>query len=342
MHLNVFPYEIKLSDFLHTSYGIVYTARNAIVEIRHEKYCGYGEAVPIERYGEDLETVLSYIERFGEHLGDDPCAIEEITQQLDRIMIKSAAAKSAVNMALYDLFGKIYEIPLYKLLGLSGIDTPYTSYTIGVDTIANVVKKVLAAKNYPIIKLKIGSKYDLDAIKAIRDVSDVTIRVDANAGWTAEQAVKMINALADYNIQFVEQPVAAHDFAGLQLVRENVSIPIIADESCVSLQDIHRLSECVDGVNIKLAKCGGISQAIKMIHVAKSYNLKVMIGCFLESSLAVTAAAHLAPLADYADLDPILFLERDPYQGVRNENGRLILPKAPGLGVQSRCEDGCF
>ncbi len=336
MQINYFVDEIMLADPLHTSYGIVRGAKNAFVEIRHDNFCGYGEAVPINRYGENIDNVMSCLKEFSGSLGNDPWAIAATARLFDSMDFKSSAARSAVNMAMFDLAGKMLGIPLYKLLGLSSLNTPLISYTIGVDTPENVVKKVLAVPNVPIIKLKIGTKNDLEAIKAIREVSDVTIRVDANAGWTPKQAIEMINELSAYNIQFVEQPVAANDLVGMKLVRENVSIPIIADESCLSSQDVPRLSECVDGVNIKLAKCGGISEALKIIHTAKANGLKVMIGCFLESSLAVTAAAHLTPLVDYADLDPILFVEHDPYKGISIENGRITLPEGPGLGVQHR------
>ncbi|MBV9258076.1 MAG: dipeptide epimerase, partial [Ktedonobacteraceae bacterium] len=172
--------------------------------------------------------------------------------------------------------------------------------------------------------------------KAIRDVSNAIIRVDANTAWTPKEAIKTINAIAAYNIQFVEQPVAAHDLEGLKLVRDNVPLPIIADESCVTLEDIARIAECVDGINIKLMKCGGVSHALKMISAARALNLRVMIGCMIESSLAVTAAAHLTPLVDYADLDGHLLIDNDPYVGVTVEHGKLILPDGPGLGVQAR------
>lgn len=333
MILNYSTEEIKLVNPLHTSYGIVTGAENAFVTIKYDNLCGYGEAVPISRYVENIDKVLICLKDFSMHIGDDPWAIEKISQEFDNLEIKSPATKSAINMALYDLVGKSIQLPLYKMLGLSALDTPYTSYTIGVDNTENVVKKVLDAKNFPIIKLKIGKKSDIDVIKAIREVSDVTIRVDANGSWTPEQAIEMIDLLSEYNIQFVEQPVAAHDFEGLKFVHEHSPLPIMADESCLSLKDIPRLSECVDGINIKLAKCGGISEALKMIYMAKAYGLKVMIGCILESSLAVTAAAQLTPLVDYADLDPILFIKHDPYDGMHIENGKIILPDRPGLGV---------
>lgn len=336
MKLNYSTDEIKLVNPLHTSYGIVTGAENAFLTIKHNNLCGYGEAVPISRYVENIDNVLACLKDFSRHLGNDPWAIEKINQLFNNLEIKSPATKSAINMALYDLVGKSLQVPLYKMLGLSDLDTPYTSYTIGVDNTENVVKKVLDAKNFPIIKLKIGKKSDIDIIKAIREVSDVTIRVDANGSWTSEQAIDMIALLSEYDIQFVEQPVAAHDLEGLKFVRKHSPLPIIADESCLSLKDIPRLSECVDGVNIKLAKCGGISEALRMISLAKAYDLKVMIGCVLESSLAVTAAAQLTPLADYADLDPILFIKHDPYDGVHIENGKIILPNRPGLGVISK------
>ncbi len=239
-------------------------------------------------------------------------------------------------MALYDLIGKILSVPLYKLLGFNPAYTPHTSYTIGIDTPTNMAKKALLAKDYPILKIKVGTKNDLDNLKAIRDVSSAIIRVDANTGWTPKEAIKTINALIPYNIEFVEQPIPAHDLLGLKLIRDNVPIPIIADESCVTVEDIPRLVGCVDGINIKLMKCGGLNHALKMIHVARAHNLRVMIGCMIESSLAITAAAHLTPLVDYADLDGHLLIDNDPYVGVTVLDGKLVLPDAPGLGVRAR------
>src|SRR5207248_777701 len=195
-----------------------------------------------------------------------------------------------------------------------------------------MAKKALLARDYPILKVKVGTKQDIENLKAIRDVSSATIRVDANTAWMPKEAIKMINALIPYNIEFVEQPIAPHDLNGLKLVRENVPVPIIADESCVTVEDIPRVAEYVDGINIKLMKCGGISHALKMISVARAHNLRIMLGCMIESSLAITAAAHLTPLVDYADLDGNLLIDNDPYEGVKVVNGKLMLPDGPGLG----------
>jgi len=237
---------------------------------------------------------------------------------------------------LYDLVGKMLGVPLYKLLGLNPAHAAQTSFTLGIDTPANMAKKALAARDYPILKVKVGTKHDVDNIKAIREVSSATIRVDANAGWTVKEAIKTINELAAYDIEFVEQPIPPYDLAGLRLIREQVLLPIFADESCVTVEDIPSIVGCVDGINIKLMKCGGVRQALQMIHVARAHNLRIMLGCMIESSLAIAAAAHLTPLVDYADLDGNLLVDNDPYVGVTVVDGKLVLPDAPGLGVRMR------
>ncbi len=336
IHLDARPIDLKLTTPFRISRGVEYTASNVIVQVTHGDYIGYGEAAPSGYYGESKETVLACIAAFAGNLGDNPFIIDDILQRLDRITRLNPSAKAAIDMALYDVVGKILNIPLYKLLGINSNNTPHTSFTIGIDTPEQMAKKALLAKDYPILKIKVGTKNDLDNLKAIRDVSDAVIRVDANTGWTPKEAIKMINAMAPYNIQFVEQPVVAHDLAGLKLIRDNVSVPVFADESCVTAEDIPRLSGCVDGVNLKLMKSNGITNVLKMIHVARAHNLRVMLGCMIESSLAITAAAHLTPLVDYADLDGNLLIDNDPYEGVKVENGKLILPDGPGLGVKPR------
>jgi L-Ala-D/L-Glu epimerase len=336
MHIDAKPVELKLTTPFRISRGVENTASNVIVQINHEDFTGYGEAAPDEYYGESQETVLACIATFAGNLGDDPFLHEDIMSHLDHLIHLNPSAKAAVDMALYDLVGKMLNVPVYKLLGLNAKQTPRTSFTLGIDTPDNMAKKALLARDYPILKVKVGTKHDIDNLKAIRDVSSAAIRVDANTGWTPKEAIKNINAFAPYNIEFVEQPSAARDLAGLRLIRENVPIPIIADESCVTVEDIPRIVGCVDGINIKLMKCGGLSHALKMIHTARAHNLLVMIGCMIESSMAITAAAHLTPLVDYADLDGNLLIDNDPYTGVTVEKGKLLLPAGPGLGVKSR------
>ncbi|MEO8973453.1 MAG: dipeptide epimerase [Ktedonobacteraceae bacterium] len=336
MQIDAKPVDLKLTVPFRISRGVQYTSPNAIVQINHNEFTGYGEASPAEYYSESVETVLACIALFAGNLGNDPFLIEDIMHNLDYIIGLNPSAKAAVDMALYDIMGKMLGVPVYKLLGLNPAHAAHTSFTIGLDTPINMAKKALVARDYPILKIKVGTKNDLDIIKAIRDVTDATIRVDANTGWTPKEAIKNISAFAPYNIEFVEQPVPAHDLAGLKLIRDNVPLPIIADESCVTVEDIPRVAECVDGINIKLMKCGGISSALKMIHVARAHNLRIMIGCMIESSLAITAAAHLTPLVDYADLDSHLLIDNDPYTGVTVEKGKLVLPDGPGLGVKAK------
>jgi L-alanine-DL-glutamate epimerase-like enolase superfamily enzyme len=199
-----------------------------------------------------------------------------------------------------------------------------------------MAQKALAARAYPILKIKVGTPNDVANLKAIREVSSAIIRVDANAAWTPKEAVRAIEQLAEFDIEFVEQPVAPSNLAGLRFVREHSPLPIISDESSITSEDVPRLAECVDGVNVKLMKCGGLNRALKMIHVARVHHLKVMLGCMIESSLAITAAAHLTPLVDYADLDGHLLIDDDPYTGVRVEQGKLILPDGAGLGVTEK------
>lgn len=334
LHIDARPFDLTLTTPFRISRGVQNTSPNVIVQINYDDFTGYGEAAPDEYYGENQQTVLACISSFAGNLGDDPFVIEDIMRRLDKIVRLNPSAKAAVDMALYDMVGKMLQVPVYKLLGLNSKHTPHTSFTIGIDTPTEMAKKALLAKDYPVLKIKVGTRHDLDIIKAIRDVTNATIRVDANTAWTPKEAVKMINELAPYNIEFVEQPTVAHDLSGLKLIRDNTPIPIFADESCVTVEDIPRLAGCVDGVNLKLMKSNGINNVLKMIHVARAHNLRIMIGCMIESSLAITAAAHLTPLVDYADLDGNLLIDNDPYSGVKVVNGKLVLPDAPGLGVQ--------
>ena len=196
-----------------------------------------------------------------------------------------------------------------------------------------MAEKVLQAEAYPILKVKLGTPRDIEIFQTLRNVTDKPIYVDANTAWTPKEAVKKIRQLAQYGVALIEQPTKPDDIAGIKYVREHSELPIIADESVKRASDIPALVNAVDGINIKLVKCGGILEAIRMIHTARAHGLLVMIGCMIESSLGITAAAHLTPLVDYADLDGNLLISNDPYIGVTLENGKLILPDHPGIGV---------
>ena len=326
MKLDVKTFDLQLTTPFRISRNVQYTAANVHVQITHEGVTGIGEAAPSEHYGEYRETVLATLAKLGGELGNDPFAFEDIFKHLNHVIHLNPSAKAAIDMALYDLVGKLLNVPVYKLLGLNAAKTPLTSFTIGIDTPEKMAQKALIAREYPILKIKVGTKNDVANLKAIREVSNAVIRVDANTAWTPKEAVREINKLAEFNLEFVEQPVSPHDLAGLKYVREHVPLPIITDESSITVEDIPRLADCADGINIKLMKCGGLYHALKMIHVARAHNLKIMIGCMIESSLAITAAAHLTPLLDYADLDGHLLVDDDPFTGVKVVEGKLVLP----------------
>ncbi len=337
MEMRARPLDLKLSTPFRISRSVQHFARNVLVEIEAGDSTGIGEAAPSGYYGEKQETVLAALPYLANVLGDEPALIEDVMAALESIFHHgNAAARASVDMAIHDVVGQQLGVPVYRLLGLNPTHTPHTSFTIGIDTPEEMARRAQAASDYPILKIKVGTAQDIEIVRAIRAVSSATLRVDANAAWTPKEAIRTINALAPYDIEFVEQPVAASDLEGLRLVRENVPVPIMADESCVTLDDVARVAGCVDGINIKLMKCGGIRHALKMIHAARAHHLKVMLGCMIESSLSITAAAHLSPLADYADLDGPLLIEQDPYEGVTFAKGKLILPDRPGLGVRPR------
>jgi L-alanine-DL-glutamate epimerase-like enolase superfamily enzyme len=337
MELRTQPLDLRLASAFRISRGVQHVARTLAVSLSVGEESGIGEAAPSAFYGETRETVLAALPRLVESLGEDPTRIEDAHAAFNGALSHGhAAAKAALDMALYDLMGKRLGVPIYQLLGLNPERTPCTSFTIAIAEPVEMARRAAEAREFPILKIKLGTEADLDIVRAIRDVTDATIRVDANAAWTPKQAIRIIARLEAYGVEFVEQPVAAHDLDGLRLVRENSALPIIADESCVTLEDIPRVVGCADGINIKLMKCGGIRNALAMIHAARAHHLKVMLGCMIESSLAITAAAQISPLVDYADLDGGLLITNDPYDGVRVERGKLMLPERAGLGALPR------
>lgn len=302
---------------------------------------GWGEAAPNRFYGETAETVLAALERYGTVLADaDPWSLEAVELELSRALRGNPSARSAVSAALHDLAGRRLGVPLYRLWGLDPARAPLSSFTIGiVEEEAELRRRVAEAVHYPVLKIKLGSARDEWILRVVRDVAPrQTLRVDANAAWTPKHAVRMCAVLEEYGVEFVEQPVAAHDLDGLRFVRERTRLPVVADESCLVAADVPRLAGLVDGVNLKLAKCGGLREALRLIATARAHGMLVMAGCMIESSLGITAAAHLAPLLDYADLDGAALLAADPFVGATMERGLISLPDAPGLGVVARAE----
>lgn len=297
---------------------------------------GMGEAPPARFYGETVETVGIALEILESGLDGDLDAIQSVMAKLDSVLGGNYAAKSAIDMALHDRLGKALGLPLYRLWGLDPHAVPPTSYTIGLDEPEVMQQKIREASDYAILKVKLGTHQDIQIIRSLREVTDKPIYVDANTSWSTKEAVRKIRELTSLGVDIVEQPTAAHDLEGLKFIREHSDIPIIADESVKRAADIPALSDCVDGINIKLVKCGGLLEAIRMINVARAHELRIMMGCMIESSLGITAAAHLTPLVDYVDLDSHMLISHDPYIGVTLKNGKLVLPNRPGIGVIQR------
>jgi len=335
MRFSYEPLTLKTRYVFAISRGGSDTFGGAIVRIEHEGLVGIGEAAPSPFYGENQSSVLAALGSLKAEIPEDPFLIEEAGERMEKKLRRNPAAKAAIDLALHDLVCQKLGVPLYRFLGLSPENSLSTSLTIGIDEIEVMKKKALEASEFPILKIKVGTDKDEAVLDAIRSVTDKTLRVDANCAWTPREAVRKISGLEKFGIEFVEQPVPPGDPEGLRFVRENVSLPIIADESVETSADIPRLAGAVDGINIKLMKCGGLREALKMIHVARSMGMKVMLGCMVESAVGITAAAHLSPAADYADLDGNILLAKDPFSGVKTRNGKLMLPSRPGLGVEA-------
>jgi L-alanine-DL-glutamate epimerase-like enolase superfamily enzyme len=299
------------------------------VELRHGDVTGHGEAAPIERYSESAESALAYVEEHADLLGDDPFALEEI---LARLPQKEFAARAAIDAALHDLQGKLTGQPVWRLLGLPRTGPP-TSWTIWLgdpDDMARRAEKV--AGRFRRLKLKLGARDGLDAerVRAVKRVTDVPLQVDVNEAWSLDEA---LDYLPQLDIQYCEQPLPAGDPGGAELKRRS-PVPIYVDEDCHTLQDVARCAEIAHGINIKLAKSGGIREALKMAHAARALDLGVMLGCMIESGLGIAAGCCVAPLCDHLDLDGNLLIADDPWPGVAFVDGVQVPSDQPGLGVR--------
>jgi L-alanine-DL-glutamate epimerase-like enolase superfamily enzyme len=279
--------------------------------------------------------VASAFEQFAPVLGSaDSWSLEAIDASLNRVLRGNNSAKSAISAALHDIIGKRLGVPVHRLWGLDPADAGESSFTIGIADNDGLRQRVADAASYPILKVKLGTDRDMEIIRVVRDAAPTKrLRVDANAAWTASHAIRMIDFLADNDVEFVEQPVPQHDIEGLRFVRSRSKLPIIADESCLVSSDVPRLAGAVDGINLKLAKCGSLREALRIVHVARAFGMSVMAGCMIESSLGISAVAQLAPLLDHADFDGAALLSNDPYDGTTIEHGRITLASGPGLGV---------
>lgn len=306
------------------------------VRYTHDGIAGVGEGAPIVRYHENAESAERAVESVRAMLAAaHPYQFAKVMAEVFHRIEGQFAAKAAIDIALMDWLGKKLGIPLFTYFGLDRADAPVTTFSIGIDNPEVTRQKVREAEAYPVLKIKVGLDTDEATIAAVRSVTKKPLRVDANEGWKdKEEAVRKINWLESQGVEFVEQPMPAPMIDETRWVRSRVHIPIIADESCVRAAEIPKLIDAFDGINVKLDKAGGMLEAYRMINIAKSLGMKTMLGCMISSSVSVTAAAHLSPLVDYADLDGNLLIANDPYSGVLVRDGKLILPDRPGLGLR--------
>lgn len=309
---------------------------NLYVFYRSAGITGVGEGAPIVRYKEDARSAQAAVESVRPLISAaDPSRYEKLMARVFERLPGEWAAKAAIDIALMDWTGQKLGVPIYRLFGLDPGDAPVTTFSIGIDTPELTRQKVKEAAPFPVLKIKVGLSTDEATIDAVRSVTSKPLRVDANEGWRdKETAVRKINWLAGRGVEFVEQPMPAPMIEETAWVRKRVPIPLIADEACRHAADIPKLAGAYDGVNIKLDKAGGILEAYRMIQVAKALGLKTMLGCMISSSVSVTAAAHLSPLVNYADLDGNLLIANDPYRGVEVREGKLVLPTGAGLGLR--------
>ncbi len=305
-----------------------------LIQLTFDGITGYGEASMPPYLGETQESVIAFLNKVDLSLFDSPFQTEEILSYIDAIALKNTAAKAAIDIALHDLLGKLMGQPFFKIWGLNPNNIPPTSYTIGIDTKEMIHKKVKEAEAFKILKVKLGLDTDKMIIDTIRSVTDVPLCADVNQGWkNKEEALEMTHWLAEKNVVFLEQPMPKEQIDDMAWLTERSPIPTIADEGCQRYNDILSLQGAYSGINIKLMKCTGMREAKKMAELARALNMKVMLGCMTETSCAISAAAQLAPLVDWADLDGALLIGNDIFDGMHVKNGMCVLPDRPGIGI---------
>ena len=335
MKLSYMPYELQLRHAFNLAKYSRTTTPDVQVQIELDGIVGYGEASMPPYLGESVESVCKFLSQVDLSQFSDPFRMEEILDYVDGIAPNNRAAKASIDIALHDLLGKIMGQPWYKIWGLSPEEAPNTSFTIGIDKADVVRQKVLEAEPYKVLKVKMGLDNDKELVEIIRSMTDRPICVDANQGWSDKhKALEMIEWLYDKNCLFVEQPMPKEMLDETAWLREHSNLPIIADEAFQRLGDIKRFHGVYDGINIKLMKSTGLHEAYQMVTLARALDMKIMVGCMTETSCAVTAAAQISPLVDWADLDGNLLIANDRFDGIKIVNGQVTIPDRPGIGVK--------
>jgi len=336
MKLRFKPYTLELKHTFTVAVSSRKTTPVMLIEIEYDGIIGYGEASMPPYLGETQETASSFLSKVNLEQFDDPFELEKILEYIDSIDKKNTAAKASVDIALHDLVGKLLNKPWYKLWGLDKSKTPYTSFTIGIDTPEIVRQKVREAEEFKILKVKLGRQNDKEMIEAIRSVTDKPLTADANQGWKDKHyALDMIHYLKENNVIYIEQPMPKEMIDENAWITQNSPIPVLGDESIQRLDDLIKMKDVYSGVVIKLMKCTGMREAYKMINLAKSLGIKVMLGCMTETSCAISAAAQLSPMVDWGDLDGALLIKNDPFDGIKVIDGKVTLNDFPGIGLKS-------
>lgn len=335
MKLTYKPFTLNMKHVFTVAVHSRTTTPVMLTEIEYEGIKGYGEASMPPYLGESQESVFNFLAKVNLEQFKDPFDLENILNYVDSVDQKNTAAKASVDIALHDLIGKIMKQPWYKIWGYDKTKTPYTSFTIGIDTPDVVRQKTKEAVEYNVLKVKLGRETDKEMIETIRSVSDKPIVVDVNQGWTDKVfALDMIHWLKERNVEFVEQPMPKEQVDDIAWLTQNSPLPVIGDESIQRIDDVVKAYGVYTGINIKLMKCTGMREANKMLNLAHSLKMKVMIGCMIETSCAISAAAQLSPMVDWADLDGNLLISNDPYEGVQVIDGKVILTDFPGIGLK--------
>lgn len=329
-HTLYFKRPFKIAHGTRTSTPIV------IVELEHEGVIGYGEASMPPYLGESHETVLAFLKRCTPIIENcnHPFEIESLLREIDLVAPHQCAAKASIDIALHDLIGKLKKKPCWQLFGANKDDTPFTTYTLGIDEPEILKQKIEDGTSYKILKVKLNGENDRASIETIRSITDKPIAIDVNQGWKKkEDALEMIEWLADKNVLFVEQALPKNNWEDARWLFERSPLPLFADESIQRYADLEKVKDCYHGVNIKLMKCTGMHEANRIIQQARALRLKVLIGCMSETSCAISAAAQLSPLADYADLDGALLIKNNLFDGITFTDGKITLKDEPGIGV---------
>lgn len=332
MRVDATDYRLDLEVPFAIARGTTAAHGICVARVEQSGVVGLGEASPSAYYGDSPALAREAIEGARE-LAGGPGVIRGVSDEIKRRFPRSPSGRAAVEAALYDLAGKQAGLPVYRLLGLGGLTPPETSFTVGVEDVALARSRLDALRAYPVLKVKVGFGAEEDLLRLLSEETDARLRVDANEGWQVDEAVRKIRDWRHYSIELFEQPLPKNDREGYRKLREATDALIFVDEGVVSAEDVPGWAGLVDGVNIKLMKCGGIGPALETIAVARACGLKVMLGCMVESSLGITAAAHLSGLADYCDLDGNLLITNEPFRGVRARGGVIRLSDLPGLGV---------